>query len=219
MKLVVALGNPGDRYHETWHNLGFFCLDAWADHHRWTNWQSGFRGSWQEVVFSGMRFGLLKPMTFMNLSGESVSSAIRRYRIAIEDLLVLHDDKDLTRGRLQLRFDIGSAGHKGVQSIIESLGSKRFYRLRLGIGAPELEQEVTDYVLQPLTEKELNLAREIADRGARVVDSFFTTGPRLTMNRLHASQPRKHAQEKEEDAENVRNNFGNATGDRQGRTG
>lgn len=152
--LIVGLGNPGREYASHRHNAGFQCLDRFAQTFglRFDRLQN--RALLAHGTVANRRVILAKPQTFMNLSGEAVAPLARFYRIAEGDILVIYDDLDLPLGTLRLRPGGGSGGHKGVQSIIDHLGTQQFPRLRLGIGRPPGNTDAADYVLQPFTEDE-----------------------------------------------------------------
>ena len=133
MKLIVGLGNPGKKYENTRHNTGFRFVDLLE----------------KELVGSGVLF--FKNSTFINDSGIDVKKTINRLKIPLEDLLIIHDDFDLELGQFKLQSNRSSAGHKGVQSVIDELGSKDFWRLRIGIGHPPVGVESSDYVLDHLS--------------------------------------------------------------------
>jgi PTH1 family peptidyl-tRNA hydrolase len=162
MKCIVGLGNPGKKYQNTRHNIGFWCVEelaraqgnveAWkldAKHHA-------------EVLtlhVEGERVLFVKPQTFMNLSGESVAPLLAYYKVAPSDLLVIHDDADLALHASKWSYDSRSGGQNGVKSIIEHLGTQAFYRLRLGVGRSEV-LDLADYVLQPMSESERSAWQE-----------------------------------------------------------
>jgi PTH1 family peptidyl-tRNA hydrolase len=146
--LVAGLGNPGREYERTRHNLGWLVLDELARRHS-GSWRSKFSGSFAEVRLGDLRLGLLKPETFMNESGRAVGEAARFYKVEPEGLLVVHDDVDLEPGRLQARAGGGLAGHNGLRSLAQHLGSQEFDRLRIGVGRPGRgdPRSVSDWVL------------------------------------------------------------------------
>ena len=133
--LVAGLGNPGREYERTRHNLGWLVLDELARRHQ-GSWRSKFSGSLAEVRLDGLRLALLKPETYMNESGRAVSAAARFFKVEPERLLVVHDDVDLEPGRLQARAGGGLAGHNGLRSLAQDLGTQDFERLRIGVGRP-----------------------------------------------------------------------------------
>jgi PTH1 family peptidyl-tRNA hydrolase len=150
--LVAGLGNPGREYERTRHNLGWLVLDELARRHG-ESWRSKFSGSFAEVRRGDLRLGLLKPETYMNESGRAVGEAARFYKVEPEGLLVVHDDVDLEPGRLQARAGGGLAGHNGLRSLAQHLGSQEFERLRIGVGRPSRgdPRSVSDWVLSGFT--------------------------------------------------------------------
>lgn len=146
--LVAGLGNPGREYERTRHNLGWLVLDELARRHH-GSWRSKFSGSLAEVRPDGLRLALLKPETYMNESGRSVGAAARFFKVEPERLLVVHDDVDLEPGRLQARAGGGLAGHNGLRSLAQDLGTQDFERLRIGVGRPGRgdPRSVSDWVL------------------------------------------------------------------------
>src|SRR5215210_2521107 len=148
--LVAGLGNPGCEYERTRHNAGWLVLHELARRHG-GSWKSKFSGSLGEVRVVDARLALLKPETYMNDSGRSVGSAARFYKVEPEQLLVVHDDVDLEHGRVQVRRGGGLAGHNGLKSLAQELGSQEFQRLRIGVGRPGRgdRRPVADWVLSP----------------------------------------------------------------------
>src|SRR4051794_11342566 len=133
--LVAGLGNPGPEYERTRHNAGWLVVDELARRHG-GSWRSKFSGSLAEVRLDERRLALLKPETYMNESGRSVSAAARFFKFPAESILVVHDDVDLEPGRLQARRGGGLAGHNGLRSLVQDLGTQDFLRLRIGVGRP-----------------------------------------------------------------------------------
>ena len=146
MKLFVGLGNPGAKYAGNRHNIGFMALDAIADAHGFAPWRSKFQGQISEGRLGGTRVVLLKPETFMNLSGQSVGEAMRFYKIDPPDVIVFHDELDLAPGKLRLKQGGGHAGHNGLRSIHGHIGED-YARVRLGIGHPGHKDRVAGFVL------------------------------------------------------------------------
>ena len=149
--LVAGLGNPGREYERTRHNAGWMVLDELARRHG-GSWRSKFSGSLAETRVGDARVALLKPETYMNESGRSLGAAARFFKVAPERVLVVHDDVDLETGRLQARAGGGLAGHNGLRSLAQHLGSQDFLRLRIGVGRPGRgdRRSVADWVLSPL---------------------------------------------------------------------
>ena len=161
--LVAGLGNPGREYERTRHNAGWLVLDELARRHD-GSWRSKFSGSVAEVRLDGLRLALLKPETYMNESGRSVGAAARFFKVPAEQVLVVHDDVDLEPGRLQARAGGGLAGHNGLRSLAQHLGSQDFLRLRIGVGRPGRgdPRSVSDWVLakfEPEDDVEALIAR------------------------------------------------------------
>jgi peptidyl-tRNA hydrolase, PTH1 family len=146
--LVAGLGNPGRGYERTRHNVGWLVVDELARRHG-GSWRSKFSGSLAEARLGELRVGLLKPETYMNESGRSVGAAARFFKVEPESLIVVHDDVDLEPGRLQARRGGGLAGHNGLRSLAQHLGTQEFLRLRIGVGRPGRgdRRSVSDWVL------------------------------------------------------------------------
>ncbi|RJE84829.1 aminoacyl-tRNA hydrolase [Paracoccus onubensis] len=146
MKLIVGLGNPGAKYRDNRHNIGFMAVDRIAGDHGLGPWKSRFQGQTAEGRLGDDRVLLLKPQTFMNLSGQSVGEAMRYLKLTPEDIIVLHDELDLAPGKCRLKQGGGHAGHNGLRSIHQHIGPE-YHRVRLGIGHPGHKDRVAQYVL------------------------------------------------------------------------
>jgi peptidyl-tRNA hydrolase, PTH1 family len=182
--LVVGLGNPGREYERTRHNVGWLVIDELARRLE-GRWREKFSGRLAEVRLDGLRLTLLKPETFMNDSGRSVAAAARFFKVEPESLLVVHDDVDLEAGRLQARAGGGLAGHNGLRSLAESLGTQDFLRLRIGVGRPGRgdPRSVADYVLSPFGAEEDPAA--LVSRGADAVETLAREGVEVTQQRFN----------------------------------
>jgi len=145
-KIIVGLGNPGADYSFNRHNIGFMAADALAEAAHATAWQKKMKGTLATATLAGHTFLLLKPMTFMNLSGESVGEVARYYKIAPADIIVIHDDIDLMAGQIKAKIGGGNGGHNGLKSIDAHIG-KDYWRVRLGVGRPEHKTDVVNFVL------------------------------------------------------------------------
>lgn len=186
--LIVGLGNPGPRYAATRHNFGFMVLDALIDRARELGGApkaalSGRKDLEAAVVSLPVlpggafaQFACIKPMTFMNLSGRAVRAALDFYKLPPTDVLVVHDELDLPLGRMRLKRGGGNAGHNGLKSITQDLGSPDFVRLRLGIGRPEPGRDVAGYVLEPFGRDETALVRRVVPAAVEGVLTFFEDG-------------------------------------------
>lgn len=183
--LVVGLGNPGKDYRHHRHNVGFMLADRLAAELglRFTRHQS--KALVTSGSLSGRKLILAKPQTFMNLAGQSVAPLVRFYRIALTDLLVICDDLDLPQGALRLRPEGGSAGHKGLRSIFEALGSQDFPRLRIGIGRPPGSMDPADFVLQSFSQEEWPVFEAALDRGLEAIRLFASEGIQAAMTRFN----------------------------------
>jgi PTH1 family peptidyl-tRNA hydrolase len=153
MQLFVGLGNPGAKYERNRHNIGFMALDRIAEDHGFGPWRSKFQGMVSEGTLDGARTVLLKPMTFMNLSGQSVGEAVRFYKLTPADITVFHDELDIAPGKLRFKTGGGHAGHNGLRSIHQQIGES-YARVRLGIGHPGHKDGVAAYVLQDFAKSE-----------------------------------------------------------------
>ncbi len=176
VKLVVGLGNPGREYEKTRHNVGWWVLDRISEELNSPISREKFNGLYSEVRAGSHKVILLKPLTYMNRSGESVSQFVRFFKLKPEEVLVIYDDLDLPLGKLRLRLRGSSGGHRGLQSVIDSLGTCNFPRLRIGIGRPERKEEVVDYVLSPFKDEELPTVEDAVSRAASCVIEILKKG-------------------------------------------
>ncbi len=169
MKLFVGLGNPGAKYAANRHNIGFMALDRIAADHGFGSWQKKFQGEICQGMLGGAKVALLKPMTFMNLSGQAVGEAMRFYQLEPADLMVFHDELDLAPGKLRLKQGGGHAGHNGLRSLHAHVGPE-YARVRLGIGHPDHKDKVAPYVLSDFAKSDQDwlddLLRGISDGAA-----------------------------------------------------
>jgi len=180
--LIVGLGNPGREYTFNRHNIGFrvlgYLAESWKIPVKHIHNQALIgRGNWNEYNII-----LAKPQTYMNLSGQAVSSLVHHYQVPLERLLVIYDDLDLPLGTLRMRSSGGAAGHKGMASIIQKLGCQEFPRLRLGIGRPRGRLSVEDYVLRDFTPEEEELLPLLFDRSLQAVETFLYEGIHAAMS-------------------------------------
>ncbi|KHD85026.1 aminoacyl-tRNA hydrolase [Heyndrickxia ginsengihumi] len=154
MKLIVGLGNPGSQYNRTRHNIGFEVIDLLSDRFQSPLNQTKFKGLYTIAHVDGEKVLLLKPLTYMNLSGESIRPIMDYYDIAVEDLLIVYDDLDLPVGKIRLRQKGSAGGHNGIKSTIAHVGTQQFNRIRIGIGRPVNGMSVPDYVLGKFSKEE-----------------------------------------------------------------
>jgi PTH1 family peptidyl-tRNA hydrolase len=183
--LIVGLGNPGRQYRKNRHNIGFLMVDRLAERLDVSFSRLEAKALVTKADYQGLRLVLAKPQTYMNLSGQAVASLVKFYKIPLENLLVAYDDVDLPFGSLRLRPTGGSAGQKGMSSIIERLGTQDFPRLRLGVGRPPGRMDAADYVLQDFSSSEEPVLTESLERGVQSVLIFVTLGLEAAMNQFN----------------------------------
>lgn len=188
IKLIVGLGNPGRQYEKTRHNAGFLFLDELLSGSGgvWTE-VSRFDGLLAETVLGG-KVMLLKPGTFMNRSGQSVGKIARYYKLMPEEILVVHDELDFDIGVVRLKKGGGHAGHNGLRDIITHLGSKEFYRLRIGISRPPIGKSVVDFVLSSSSKDEFKLMMSAFDLAAGYVGEMVVDNMEVVMNKLNSQK-------------------------------
>lgn len=182
MHLIVGLGNPGKEYTGSRHNLGYQVVEALAKR---LNTATPVQKHWSlctVVGYKDRQVILAQPLTYMNLSGRAVIELLRNNRVELKDLLVIYDDLDLPPGAIRLRQKGGSAGHRGIQSIIDTLDTTEFPRLRIGIGKPPDGVEGSEYVLQSVEAPDSNLIVEAIDRAVGAVLLFIEEGLEAAMN-------------------------------------
>jgi peptidyl-tRNA hydrolase, PTH1 family len=182
--LVAGLGNPGREYERTRHNVGWMVVDELARRHG-GSFRAKFAGRVADVRVDGLRLALLKPETYMNESGRSVAAAARFFKVPAAQLLIVHDDVDLAPGRLQARLGGGLAGHNGLRSIAQSVGTQDFLRLRIGVGRPGRgdPRTVSDYVLAPF-EPDVDV-EALVSRSADAVEAFARDGLEVAQARYN----------------------------------
>lgn len=185
MKIIAGLGNPGERYLFTRHNLGFMVADRLALSHHLSFRRKKFDALLAEGPIGGIPAILLKPQTFMNLSGKAVGPLVRFFKVDAADLVVIHDDLDLPFGTIRVKKGGGDGGHKGLQSIIEALGTDDFLRLRFGIGKPVTKELVEAYVLEPFGKEETECLTVLLERACRAVEEILSAGPQSAMNKFN----------------------------------
>ena len=187
MNLIAGLGNPGREYADTRHNLGFRVVDALAG--RWSIPvdRARFRGLTGDGTIAGQRVLILKPSTYMNRSGASVLEAAQFYKLDLQDLLVVYDEKDLPLGRLRLRQDGSAGGHRGLADLIRCFGDDTIPRLRVGIGSGQ--EDAVSHVLGRFRPEEITAAEHAAQLAADAVECWLTDGIEAAMNRYNEKNP------------------------------
>ena len=193
MKLIVGLGNPGRIYAENRHNIGYRCISHLAKLHSIEINRRQCHSQVGSGKISEVKVVLVKPLTFVNQSGEAVSCLLHSYDIPPSDLIVVYDDLDLPLGKLRLRPEGSAGGHRGINSIISALGSEDFPRIKVGIGRPTRqdgtvitdEDAIVDYVLSDLTPKEDDIIKPVIAQVAKAIQSILTDGITAAMNKFN----------------------------------
>jgi PTH1 family peptidyl-tRNA hydrolase len=186
MKLIVGLGNPGKQYEHTRHNIGFKVIDRLSEQLDIPLDQAKHKGIYGIGNINGEKVLLLKPLTYMNLSGESIKAVMDYYKIDPEDLVVIYDDLDLPVGKIRLRQKGGTGGHNGMKSAIAHIGTDNFNRIRVGIGRPKNGKQVTDYVLGPFSPEEEDVMDEMVTKCVEALKQWFNKPFLQVMNEFNS---------------------------------
>ncbi|MCS7187458.1 MAG: aminoacyl-tRNA hydrolase [Armatimonadetes bacterium] len=184
-RLIVGIGNPGPEYAQTRHNVGFRVVNLLAKQLGVKREEAKFKGIFAVAKLEGLTIGLLKPLTYVNLSGQSVRDAVKRLNLATEQILVVLDDAQLPLGKLRLRAKGSSGGHKGLQSIIEALQTENIPRLRIGIGSPPEGVDMATFVLSPFEPEEENIVAETIEISAEAAKVWAREGIETAMQRFN----------------------------------
>ncbi len=185
--LIVGLGNPGREYRNTRHNIGFLAIDAIANSIGVTLGKVQSKAIIGQGKIDQAKVFLAKPQTYMNLSGQAVSGLMNFYKISTDHLIVIHDDIDLPFGTIRIRPGGGSAGQKGIKSIIERIGTEEFARMRLGVGRPPGQMDAAAYVLQPFSKEDEEFLVNFLSKAADAAKEFVSFGLNTAMNRFNGS--------------------------------
>ena len=201
--VIAGLGNPGTKYEGSRHNVGFAVIDALVDRYRLYDAERFGKCLMARGRIEGKKVILMKPMTYMNLSGEAIRQVADFYKIDVEDhLLVISDDIDLETGRLRIRKKGSAGGHNGLKNIISHLGTDAFTRIRVGVGAkPHPDYDLADFVLGHFTAEERKIMEEAENKAADAAVCFLTDGPDLAMNRFNTPKEKAKKAKKEEKEE------------------
>ena len=185
--LLVGLGNPGEKYKNTRHNVGFKAIDFFANQYDLIFRDSGrFRGSLAQGGIQDKQVILLKPMTFMNVSGESIKSCMEYFSITQEKVLIVCDDITIALGKMRMRMKGSSGGHNGLKSVLSSLATEEFARLRIGVDFPPLEEDLSDYVLGNFTKEQQKILEELLPFAALVLKEWIVKGIAPSMQLAHS---------------------------------
>lgn len=183
--LLIGLGNPGRDYRDTRHNFGFMLIDRIAVRLNARGMKVQSKAIVTDAIYEDRKLILAKPQTYMNLSGQSVQGLVHFYKIPLTNLMVLSDDLDIPFGTIRIRAAGGPGGQRGLSSVIESLGTKDFPRLRLGIGRPPGRMDPANFILQNFSRDEMKSISEILDAGADAVLEFVENGLNAAMNKFN----------------------------------
>lgn len=185
MKLIVGLGNPGSEYEKTKHNIGFMVVDAIAKEVTHTPWKEEQKALVCTFTVDGEKIMLVKPQTFMNVSGESVGPLMRYYKVKPEDVYCVYDDMDLPVGKLRIRINGSAGGHNGIKSLISHLGTENFPRFRVGIGRPLPQWTVIDHVLAPFPKEQEEAVVKGIEQTKKAILGALELGLDKAMNRFN----------------------------------
>ena len=186
MKIIVGLGNPDPKHSLTRHNLGFVLIDAIV---RGNNFEKKHKSLIRKIKIEETTVLLVKPQTFMNLSGQAIKEIVHFYKKPLEDLLVVHDDKDQLFGRMKFQKDRGHGGHNGVKNIHQELGSSDYCRLKIGIAPPgPIQQSTSQFVLSPFQPDEEKQLPTVLQRGVEAVCSFVTHGLSFSASQFNSKK-------------------------------
>ncbi|MDE6625552.1 MAG: aminoacyl-tRNA hydrolase [Lachnospiraceae bacterium] len=185
MKLIVGLGNPTVKYDKTRHNVGFEVIDRLVDKYNISLDVSKHKGIYGKGKIEGLTVILLKPMTYMNLSGESIREVANYYKILPEDIIVIYDDINLDVGRLRIREKGSAGGHNGIKNIISQLGTEEFPRIRIGVGMKPPKMELVDYVLSRFSQEEQSLMDQGYERACEALKLLLADDIPAAMNQFN----------------------------------
>ncbi|MFQ5645578.1 MAG: aminoacyl-tRNA hydrolase [bacterium] len=181
--MIAGLGNPGLRYQNTRHNLGFDLIDRLSESWDIPLSKKRFQARFNKGMFQGVPVILTKPDTYMNLSGKAVLPLMSFYRIPPERLMVIHDDIDLAPGKIRLKLNGGDGGHRGIRSLIDAIGGRSFVRVRLGVGRPD--NSATEHVLLKFNREEKEFFDQVCKTGVSAVETVMESGLTAAMNKFN----------------------------------
>lgn len=185
MKLIVGLGNPGDEYKNTRHNVGFMVLDSWMNYHNYKFDKTKFKGEYSIIKYNNEDVIILKPLSFMNLSGTVVLSFVNYFKIDIDDILVIYDDKDIELGSVKLKKNGSCGGHNGIRNIIDNLKTDKFKRLKVGLS--KNNTDMVSFVLGKFSNVEKCKLDNVLKETNNILDDYFT----LTFDNLMSKYNKK----------------------------
>ena len=185
MYLIIGLGNPEEEYSKTRHNMGFNAINKIAEQYGIKVNKSKFQGLYELAIIEGQKVMLIKPQTYMNLSGECIKQFVDFYKIPKEEILVIYDDMDIEPGKIKIRKKGGAGGHNGMKSIIQMLGTEEFARIRTGIGRPKHSGDDINYVIGAIPEEEIPKLEEGVEKAKEAVIEILSNGIDSAMNKLN----------------------------------
>ena len=185
MYLIVGLGNPEEDYSKTRHNMGFNVINKLAEKYNIEVNKKKFDGLCGDGMIENKKVILLKPQTYMNLSGKSIAQAVNFYKIPLENIIVIYDDVDIDIGLIRIRKQGSSGSHNGMKSVIEELSSEDFARIRVGIGKPKYDNDMINYVLGAIPEEELKSLNEGIDKAEKAIEEILKSGIDIAMNKYN----------------------------------
>lgn len=185
MYLIVGLGNPENEYANTRHNMGFDTINEIAKNNNIKITKNKFKGLYETGIIQGNKVILLKPQTYMNLSGESVKEIVDFYNINPEEIILIYDDVDVEKGKIKIRKKGGPGSHNGMKSVIQELGTTEFGRVRVGIGQPEFKNDMINYVIGKIPEEEQKILQQGVKKAAEAVEEILKNGIDTAMNKFN----------------------------------
>ena len=185
MYLIVGLGNPENEYVHTRHNMGFDTINELAQNNGMTITKSKFKSLYETGIIQGKKVILLKPQTYMNLSGQAIKEVVDFFNIKPEEILVIYDDIDIEKGQIKLRKKGGAGSHNGMKSVVQELQTTEFPRIRVGIGQPEYKSDMINYVIGKVPEEEQKILQEGTHKAAEAIEEVLKNGIDIAMNKFN----------------------------------
>ena len=185
MYLIVGLGNPENEYAHTRHNMGFDTINQIAKNNNIEITKNKFKGILENTIIQNQKVILLKPQTYMNLSGESVKEVAEFYNLKPEEIIVIYDDIDIEKGHIKIRKKGGAGSHNGMKSVVEELQSTDFARIRVGIGQPEFKSDMINYVIGKVSQEEQEILQQGVEKAAKAVEEILKNGIDIAMNKFN----------------------------------
>ena len=185
MYLIVGLGNPEKEYGNTRHNMGFDTINEIAKNNNIDINKNKFKGLYETVNLQNQKVILLKPQTYMNLSGESVREIVGFYNIEPQNIIVIYDDIDIEKGHIKIRKKGGAGSHNGMKSVVQELGTTDFARIRVGIGQPEFKSDIINYVIGKVPKEEQEILHQGVKKAAEAVEEILKNGIDIAMNKFN----------------------------------